>query len=311
MESTRAFCATIGAMGRSGTGKRPASEDTITSIKDPRVAAVRAGVDDRRSFLVEGERMLRQALERGAALESVLFLDPLRPDLEPLFEAARLAAPVCSRVTRGVFFKILGLGYETAVEVLALVPIPSHDARTLTEGASDRKDALYLVGMGIQDPRNVGVLVRTADAFAATAFVLSADSAFPWSRQAIRSTTGSIYRLPIFLSDDLASFLGELRRQGVAILGSSVTGTDDCATAAYRFPCAVLLGNETTGLTPELRSCCDALLTIPMSGGAHSLNVTVAGGILLHHAALRRSGRAASASHRDHLPFRPAGSRGT
>jgi TrmH family RNA methyltransferase len=266
----------------------PADHETISSIKDPRVVAARKGLEVRSLYLIEGAKMLRQALEHRALVESVFFLDPLEEEARALFEAALDAAPSCSRASRGVFFKILGLGYETATDVLALVRVPEQGAQLIVATARESPDACYLVGQGIRDPRNVGVLVRTADAFSAKAFILSADSAFPWSRQSIRSTTGSIFRVPVYLEDDLAAFLKRLRERGVAIVGTSASAAADFAAAPYRFPCAVVMGNETDGISEEVRAECDLLLRIPMPGGAHSLNVTVAGGILLQEIARRR-----------------------
>lgn len=261
--------------------------EVVASIKDPRVVAARKGLEDRSLYLVEGTRMLRQAVAHGAAVQSVFFLDPLGGEARGLYEAARRALPVC-RASRGVFFKVLGLGYETATDALGLVRVPAHDARLLLERVPCTRDTCYLVGQGIQDPRNVGVLVRTADAFSASAFMLSADSAFPWSRQSIRSTTGSIFRVPVYLATDLEGLVDGLKARGISLIGTSASGAVDCEAAAYRYPCAVLLGNESTGISERLRVASDMVVRIPMTGGAHSLNVTVAGGILLHEVSRRR-----------------------
>ena len=263
-------------------GRNHPEDDAVVSIKDPRVVAARKGLENRSLYLVEGARMLRQALEHGASLESMFFLDPLSDKGLEFFEAAQGAAPVCCRAARGVFFKVLGLGYETAADVLSLVRVPEHNADSLLAAAGRDGAACYLLGQGIQDPRNVGVLVRTADAFSVTAFILSADSAFPWSRQSIRSTTGSIFRVPVFLAADLEGFAERLRATGVAIVGTSASASEDCRAAQHRFPCAMVLGNETSGISERMRRASDSMLRIPMTGGAHSLNVTVAGGILLH-----------------------------
>lgn len=267
--------------------KKHTDAEAVASIKDPRVVAARKGLEDRSLYLVEGTRMLGQALAHGAAVQSIFFLDPVAAEARELYEATRRDLPVC-RASRGVFFKVLGLGYETATDALGLLRVPAHDARTLLERAPGAADACYLVGQGIQDPRNVGVLVRTADAFSVRAFVLSADSAFPWSRQSIRSTTGSIFRVPVYLASDLEDLVEGLKVRGVSLIGTSASGREDCGATAYRYPCAVLLGNETNGISERLRAASDLLVRIPMTGGAHSLNVTVAGGIVLHEVSRHR-----------------------
>lgn len=230
--------------------------------------------------------MLRQALDAGLVPECVLFRDPVEAETRPLQAACHRQAPVCT-ATRGVFFKVLGLGYETATQVLAVFSVPRHDAVRMLADAEHAPGGLYLVGEGIQDPRNVGVLVRTAEGLGVHAFALSEDSAWPWSRQALRSTTGSLFRLPTYRTPDVAKLLRDLRHAGVWILGTSAQGDREIADVPVRYPCAVLLGNETAGISEPARAACNTLVRIPMRGGAHSLNVTVAAGIVLHEVARR------------------------
>jgi len=188
------------------------------------------------------------------------------------------AGAECHQVTKGVFFKILGLGYETSERVLAIVRRPSWpDAADLLKG-----NACALIGERIQDPRNVGVLVRTADAFSLPCVVFSADSADAYSRAAVRSTTGSIFRVPLTVAASLPEYLRRLKSRSIRLIGTSANADAPCAEADMSGPCAILLGNESEGLSREARKLCDVVVSIPMSGGAHSFNVTVAAGIALY-----------------------------
>jgi TrmH family RNA methyltransferase len=182
------------------------------------------------------------------------------------------------RVTRGVFFRILDLGYETSVEVLAQVRRPgSADVLSMVTA-----DTCLMVGEQIQDPRNVGVMVRTADAWQPAAVVLSADSADPWCRKAVRSSTGSIFRTPIALAADLPEYVREMKQRGARIVGTSAHAPAPLWHTDVTGPCALVLGNESVGMSDELTDECDEFVTIPMHGGASSFNVTVAAGILLY-----------------------------
>jgi len=273
-----------------GDTARP--EETISSIKHPVIAAVRrslgqVGGGRATAFLVEDAKMVSQALAAGAPLGTVLYVDSAeQPEGEGLAKTARQAGVECHRVTRGVFFRVLDLGYETATRVLATVrvePLPPGQVGELVD-----QDACFLVGEQIQDPRNVGVLIRTADAFGVRAAILTADSADPYSRASVRSTTGSILRVPLLLADSLPEVLGALRTHGVRMIGASARAATACWDADLSPPCALLLGNESTGLSPEAQSACDLLVTVPMQGEASSLNVTVAAGALLYEVARQR-----------------------
>ena len=150
--------------------------------------------------------------------------------------------------------------------------------------------ALILCGERIQDPRNVGVLIRTADALGCSGLLLSADSAEPWQRQAVRSTTGSILRLPVALAENLPAALYALREQGATVVSSSGSAEKRASDADLSVrPLILVVGNEGDGITEGVRAASDAVVKLPMAEntGADSLNVTVAAGMLLYEAIRR------------------------
>ena len=255
-----------------------ADDVPIGRIKHPAVREARARLRAGEAFLADGQRLVAQAVEAGAAIEGLFFLDPAEaPGRAALLKRAEAAGLDCHLVTRGVFFKVLGLGYETSVRVLAVVRRPEPLAAP-DLGA----DGAVLVGERIQDPRNVGVMVRTADAWCLPCAAFGADSADPYSRPAVRSSTGSIFRVPLALPADLPGFLGALKGEGARIVGSSARADVPCWDADLTGRCALVLGNESEGLSDEVRAACDEVVTVPMSGGASSFNVTVAAGVLLY-----------------------------
>ena len=229
--------------------------------------------------------MVHQALSAGAPVEQVFIRDAGDKETEATTTAAAKAGVPTATVSRGIFVKLLDLGYETSAGVAASVRVPPRD----TAGVNEPPPPLCLAGESIQDPRNVGVLIRTADAYAVP-FHISADSAFAWSRQSVRSSTGSIFRVRCTVEEELGEWLESVKQRGVAVVGTSAHAEARLNETKYPFPCVLLIGNESAGISERVRSMCDVVVSIPMYGSAHSLNVTVAAGIALHEVARQRMG---------------------
>ena len=260
--------------------------EVISSLKHPAVVTARrslgqAGGREATAFLADGHRLASQALASPVPVERVFFLDPVEGEEAALLRRAREAGVECTVVTKGVFFRILALGYETSVRVLAVVERP----RWPDLGEAMEGDACVLVGESIQDPRNVGVLLRTADAWGLAGAVFSEDSADPYSRGSVRSSTGSVFRVPVTLAAHLVEYVTGLKEKPVRVIGTSARAGTPCWEADLSGPCVILFGNESTGLSADAKAVCDTFVSIPMSGGAHSFNVTVAAGIILYERA--------------------------
>jgi tRNA G18 (ribose-2'-O)-methylase SpoU len=264
----------------------------ISSIKDPVVVEARralgqAGGAAATAYVVDGLKLASQAVYGGAPVLEVFYCAPLEDEEHlGLLRDARAAGIPCFLLNRGVFFKLLGLGYETAARVLVLVEIRVRSEAEALDAIGP--DTCLMLGQKIADPRNVGVILRNADATGTSMVALTRDSADAFSRESVRSSTGSIFRMPVAAIDDLLPFVARLKARGVTVYGTSAQGASVFWEVQYRRPCAVLFGNETRGLSDDAREACDTLLRIPMMGGAHSFNVTVANGIILCEIARQR-----------------------
>lgn len=148
-------------------------EADITSIKDPAVVEARKAVaPGGGAYLVDGAGFALQAIDASPGVQTVFLLAGTTDDETPtLLEACRRRQIRCATLSRGVFFKVLGLGYETAVSALAVIARPPEGR--LPEALAT--DFCLLAGETIQDPRNVGVIVRTADGMGPTQAAFSAD----------------------------------------------------------------------------------------------------------------------------------------
>lgn len=151
-----------------------------------------------------------------------------------------------------------------------------------------RREELYgrflLVLESVQDPGNVGTLLRTAEAAGAGGIILDRGSADPYSPKVLRSTMGAIFRLPFVISENLPDELQKLRRDGYHLLAAHLKGAVSYDTASYPERCAILLGNEGNGLSDTVTALSNERVFIPMEGKTESLNVAVAGALLLYEA---------------------------
>lgn len=259
--------------------------EVISNIKHPAIRQARADLARivgkwHDTYPVEGYGMLKQALAAGIRPHHVFFRDPADGDdaQSMVDELRRLGIP-CYRVMPGVFSRIMALGYETSVGILATVQPGQLGLEDLEQLHDER--AIVLVGERIQDPRNVGVLIRNADVWGVRLAIFG-DSADAYSRAGVRSTTGSLFRVPVMQAHDLLPPVVRLKEMGFRVIGSSAAATTPLWNIPLAPPCVIIVGNESTGMSQVLRDQCDELVKIPMYGGAHSINVTVAAGVLLY-----------------------------
>jgi len=173
---------------------------------------------------------------------------------------------------------------ETSQGLLALARRPSFDEETLYAGVP-----LVIIGAGLQNPGNVGAVLRAAEAAGATGAYFTRGTADPLSWKALRGAMGSAFRLPHLRGLAAEEVLARLGRRGVTTLAAVATGGERYDAADLRRPVALVLGQEAAGLEADLAARADGRITIPMAGGAESLNVAVAAGVLLFEAARQRA----------------------
>ncbi len=230
-------------------------------------------------YLVESVNFVQQALFSPSKVKMVFALH----EEQSAFRDICKEKGVPLYMTRqGLMQKLVGTSYDTAVTALAVV-----EKRLLTlEEVLAQRHGLFLAGEDIQDPRNVGVLIRTAESAGCAALLLSANSAEPYSRAAVRSTTGSILRLPLLLCADLPASVARLQETDFSVIASSAKAEALAYQANLgRRPLVLTVGNETNGITENLRAAATDFVKLPMApNGASSLNVTVAAGVLLYEA---------------------------
>lgn len=194
--------------------------------------------------------------------------------------------------------KLLRTGYETVsdevMKKMADTQTPQGILLVLRQPEYCLEDflkvsaGLYLVLEDLQDPGNLGTILRTAEGAGVTGVILSKGTADLFNPKTIRATMGSIYRVPFIYADNLQDTLQKLRAGGVQIYAAHLEGKDYYTTYSFRQSTAFLIGNEGNGLSEECARAADHYLRIPMEGRLESLNAAVAAALLVYEAKRQR-----------------------
>lgn len=262
---------------------------SIDSFSDPRVANYRNLKDhelDRRGkyFIAEGEHLLRRLLDSDFEIESVLLSEKRAAEIGPIV-AQRAPVYVVSpeRMT-----EIAGLKFHGGVLACGKrKPTASIDALIPRE----RERLTLVICPEIANVENIGSLIRLSAGFGADAMILGPRCHDPFWRQSIRVSMGSVFKLPIVRSDDLARDMKRLRDEWkIELIATVLDASAEPLSSAHRpAKIGLLFGNEAQGLGNEWTRLCDRRVTIPMHHGTDSLNVAVAAGIFLYHFTNRES----------------------
>jgi len=148
--------------------------------------------------------------------------------------------------------------------------------------------ALIVVLDGIQDPGNLGTILRSAEAFGATGLICLPGTVNPWNAKAVRASAGSVFRLPLIEAEQHAA-LRSLSKAGVRVLTTALESAQAVDSADLAGPVALVIGNEGNGVSGELAAKADGAVTIPYPGPVESLNAAVAASVLLYEAARQRA----------------------
>jgi RNA methyltransferase, TrmH family len=259
------------------------SEMLVSSRANTRVKQLRAAFQGRARLsgglvAIEGDHLLEEALLSGMVLKTV-FVSERReiPHMVP-------HGVEVLRLTEDVFESVVET--QSPQGVAALIVPPVHDLDDVLKSTAP----LILVAAGLQDPGNLGTLVRSAEAFGASGVLTTPGTVSAWNQKALRASVGSVFRIPVVgvTPEEVAN----LKARGIRLM-ATVGGADATAAQNANFArsCALLVGNEGAGLGAEWMRMADERVTIPCPGPVESLNAAVAGSLLLYEASRQRSAR--------------------
>ncbi len=213
--------------------------------------------DQKKRFLIEGEHLLEEALKADCVETIITDEDRLETGV-----------PVI-RVTEGIMKKISG--NVSAVHVIAVCRMKEPELRNSSR---------LLILDGLQDPGNVGTLIRTAVSFGFDGVYLSPDSCDLYNEKTIRSTQGALFHIPV-IRTGLSDLVTQLQKEGVTVIASALDTSENMEDIAPREKMALVVGHEGRGVSKEIQRKADMRLRIEMDG-FESLNAAVAGGIMMY-----------------------------
>jgi TrmH family RNA methyltransferase len=227
---------------------------------------------------IEGDHLLEEALRSGITPKTV-FLSEGREAPHALSRATEVL-----RLAEDVFSSAVDT--RSPQGIAALVEPPRYSIDEMMQQTSP----LILVAAGLQDPGNLGTLIRSAEAFGAAGVLTTPGTVSQWNQKALRASVGSVFRMPVVAvtEDEVAALQGRGLRL-LAAVGAAEPGVLEAQGVDLRQGCAILIGNEGAGLAAEWLALATSRITIPCPGPVDSLNAAVAGSLLLYEASRQRS----------------------
>jgi len=263
--------------------KTPLPDGSVLALRHPKVQRLRrllsrrSARDAERAFVVEGIKVLAEAIDGGAIVESVYLASGTSANLaERAYDAGagvyEFAPGVIERVSDTV----------TPQPVMAVVSFVDRPREAL------RDAGLLVVAVDIRDPGNAGTVLRSAEAAGAGGVIFCEGSVDAYNPKTVRASAGSLFHVPLALGGSPVDVLDDLGRWGFRRLATMAAGGSDYTETDLTRPVALVLGNEANGLSPQIDDRVDERVTIPMAGRTESLNVGMAAAVLCFEAARQR-----------------------
>jgi TrmH family RNA methyltransferase len=243
-------------------------------VKELRAALARTGRTPGGLVAIEGEHLVAEAVRSHLRFASIFLRDGYAPRIELPEDADHFLLPP------DVFASVVAT--EQPQGIAALVHPPAFSIESLFHGVP-----LVLVLAGLQDPGNVGTLLRSAEAFGSTGVLLLPGTTSPWNQKALRASAGSAFRVPA-ISQGEDDALKLLMQHSIPVVAAVARGGTAIDKAPFADACALLIGNEGAGLSDTLIATARHCVTIAMPGKVESLNAAIAGSLLLYEASRRR-----------------------
>lgn len=230
-------------------------------------------------FIAEGIKMFEEAKDNGLvkAYVSESFFN------SPKVREKDYFADVEYEIVEDMIFRSIS-DTVTPQGIIAVVSLPRYDLEKIISNI----DANLLILEDIRDPGNLGTIVRTAEGAGITGIIISRESVDIYNPKVIRSTMGSIYRMPFVYVEDILDTVEKIKKKGIIVYAAHLNGKNDYDKENYKCRCGMMIGNEANGLSDRIVSKADCLVKIPMAGKVESLNAGVAAAIMMYEMARQR-----------------------
>ena len=225
-------------------------------------------------YLIEGVKLIKEAIQEKAKIKQIIVCDEcertetISQDL--MYEIAKFD---CIYVTKKIFEYITEV--KTPQGILAIIEKESNEQNI------DYNQEIIVALDGIQDPGNLGTILRTVDSVGLTQILVSKDTADCYNPKVVRSTMGAIFRVKVIECEDLEKTLKEIKKHKFSIVITSLQTDNSIYDVEYKKD-VIVIGNEANGVSEKIQNLADKKVKIPMLGKTESLNASVATGIILY-----------------------------
>lgn len=237
-----------------------------------------------KSFIIEGIKIIEEALFHGYPLRHIVYTDKLLSigEGKEFFQRIKNLNNLVY-VPENIFKEISDT--ENPQGILAVAEL---NYKTMEELELDKEPSLLFLD-SLQDPGNMGTIIRSADAFNIDGVIITPGSVDPYNPKVVRATMGSIFRTPLYYSSDNIKDLKEMQSKGIILYSTSLNNSIPIKEADFKEGFVLIIGNESKGVGEEFFSLSNQLIKIPMPGGAESLNAGVAASIIMYEVMKQRS----------------------
>ena len=266
-----------------------AEQRTVSKRKDVIAAHIRKlaslkGKLEHSQFVIEGEIMVERAVADGLPIETILYTANFvsTSDGKNFLNMATQENLSCYLVNDGVMGSITTTRPVPSIVTSVHFNYPPFLSKSGQLNFHFSKNCTLLIAENVNNPDNLGMTLRTADAAGVSAVLLSGNGATPFHKNCIRASRGAVGHLPMFHVPSTNLAIEQLKATGWKVIGATASAKNDLFTMEWTSPTEIVVGNENTGLSVETREYCTELVRIPMAAGQSSLNVGVAAGVLLY-----------------------------
>ena len=240
------------------------------------------------SDYIVGRNAVREALRSGRTIQRLFITnDKVQGSLQEIIGLAKDKGIELRRVDDKQLSKYAdGVVHQGVVALAA--PVKFDDLGEVLQNWSSDKAPLLILLDGIEDPHNMGAIIRTAECCGATAVLIPKRHTAPINATVAKTSAGALESIPLVQVGNVAQTIEELKKQGFWVLGAHMEGQQTLYQADLTSPLVLVIGNEGKGLSRLTKERCDFLVTIPMYGRINSLNASVAAAILMYEAVRQR-----------------------
>lgn len=230
---------------------------------------------EKKQFVAEGVRLCRDGAESGAVITAFLFTPTAAEKYPQDFKLISLKAKKIYEVSEKLFKQIS----DTTAPQGFMCIFKTLDKQTTSYKISDK--GYYAALENIQDPSNLGTILRTAEALGTDGIILSKDCCDIYMPKVVRGSMGAVFRVPVIIAENFTEYISDLTKSGIKTYASTPHNAENINDIDFSDGGVMLIGNEGNGLKDETINACFRRVKIPMKGRAESLNAAAAAAILL------------------------------